>query len=157
MSIRDHYTSTVSQAQRTWSGAAESLADNVQKSITRPGTLKIIDPRDTIDHVFDFWGKTLEVQRDFVKNLAGVSVAVGETVRDQAETVREGVAEQVEWTKRAAGDQAGAAKEAVQEQAAERYQQMTKAELEKELASRDLPKTGTVDELRKRLLADDQK
>jgi len=60
-------------------------------------------------------------------------------------------------SKRAAREQAAAQQRAEHEQAAERYQDMTKAELQEELASRDLPKTGNVDELRQRLIADDQK
>ena len=44
---------------------------------------------------------------------------------------------------------------AVRHTAEERYRDMTKAELSDELAKRELPRTGTVDELRARLVGDD--
>jgi hypothetical protein len=47
------------------------------------------------------------------------------------------------------------AKKAARDAAAERYEHMTKVELSEELAARDLPKTGNVDELRDRLIEND--
>jgi hypothetical protein len=41
--------------------------------------------------------------------------------------------------------------------ATKKYDDLTKAELQEELGARDLPKTGTVDELRERLVSDDLK
>jgi hypothetical protein len=156
MTIQDQYTDTVRQAQQSWSGVVQSAADNVQKAFAQPTPFTTIDPSEAIDQVFDFWEKTLEVQRDFAKQLAGASIAVGERVRAQAETVREGVREQAESTKRVVREQAESSREAAHEQAAQKYEQMTKAELQEELASRDLSKTGNVDELRERLIADDE-
>jgi hypothetical protein len=43
----------------------------------------------------------------------------------------------------------------VHQQARERYEGLTKAELSKQLAQRDLPKTGTVNELIERLVEAD--
>jgi hypothetical protein len=74
-------------------------------------------------------------------------------VREQAETVTNVAREQAQ----AVREQVEAAREAVREQVAEQYSDLTKAELQDELASRDLPKTGNVDELRARLIADDLK
>ena len=45
----------------------------------------------------------------------------------------------------------------MREQAAKTYDDLNKAELQEELGARNLPKTGNVDELRERLVADDLK
>jgi hypothetical protein len=58
----------------------------------------------------------------------------------------------VKWVE-AAGTLTGA----VRDQARERYEGQTKAELSDQLAERDLPKTGTVDELTERLIEADSK
>jgi hypothetical protein len=44
---------------------------------------------------------------------------------------------------------------AARDAAADRYREMTKVELADELGRRDLVKSGNVDELRERLIADD--
>jgi len=48
-------------------------------------TTSALDPNQVIDQVFDFAEKTLEVQREFAKNLASTAAAAGETTRQQAE------------------------------------------------------------------------
>ncbi len=58
----------------------------------------------------------------------------------------------VKWAQ-AAGTLTGAARD----QARERYEGWTKAELSDQLAGRNLPKTGTVDELTERLIEADSK
>jgi hypothetical protein len=58
----------------------------------------------------------------------------------------------VKWVQ-AAGRLTGVARD----QARERYEGLTKAELSDQLAARDLPKTGNVDELTKRLIEADSK
>ena len=58
----------------------------------------------------------------------------------------------VKWVQ-AAGRLTGVARD----QARQRYEGLTKAELSDQLAERDLPKTGNVDELTERLIAADSK
>lgn len=162
MTIQDTYTSTVRQAQDTWSGMLESIIDNQQKAFGRPvNPFARMDAGAAIDQMFDFWNKTLEVQRDAVKTLAGVTVSVGETVRAQAQaqaqSVGEMVREQTETATRVAREQLDLVTQAAQEQAAKSYEGLTKAELQNELDRRNLPKTGNVDELRARLVEDDHK
>lgn len=174
MTIQDTYTSTVRQAQDTWSGMLESIVDNQQKAFGRPvNPFARMDAGAAIDQMFDFWNKTLEVQRDAVKTLAGVTASVGETVRAQAQaqaqSVGEMVREQTETVTRVAREQldlvtqaAQAQEQAAQEKAAQEhaatvYEAQTKAELQDELDRRNLPKTGNVDELRARLVEDDHK
>ncbi len=162
MTIQDTYTSTVRQAQDSWSGMLESIIDNQQKAFGRPvNPFARMDAGAAIDQMFDFWNKTLEVQRDAVKTLAGVTASVGETVRAQAQaqaqSVGEMVREQTETATRVAREQLDLVTEAAQEQAAKGYETLTKAELQDELDRRNLPKTGNVDELRARLVEDDHK
>jgi hypothetical protein len=158
MTIQDQYTSTVRQAQETWSGVADSISENIQKAVAQSrAPFATIDPTDAIDQVFDFWKKTLDVQRDFAKQVVGVSVAVTDRVREKTESVSHAVREQAVRAQRVAREQAESSQQAADERAAEKYEAMTKAELQDELASRDLPKTGNVDELRERLIEDDQK
>ena len=169
MSVSEQYANTVRQAQETMASMMESFASNTQKAFGQPvGPFGVVDPTAGIDQVFDFLGKTLEVQRDFAKKLAGVTASVGETARAQATSVGEAVREQAtsagelareqaDSVQRAAQEQADSVQRAAQEQAAKKYEQLTKVELADELDRRDLPKTGNVDELRARLIEDDRK
>jgi len=112
--------------------------------------------------------------------------SVSGAVRDQVQTVSEAArgnvdkleqtvrdtAEQAEQTQREAREQAEEAqrqqerdavraerqeRKQAQDRARERYQSLTKTELADEAGKRNLPKTGTVDELVDRLVADDTK
>jgi hypothetical protein len=176
MTIQDQYTSTIRQAQETWTDVVESFTHDLQKAFELPTKpFGLVDPSAAIDQVFDFWGRTLEVQRDFAKKFVGATLQVGETVRAQAESVGGAVREQAEAVKEVAREQAEAAEEVAREQAeaaeeaareqaakkreqaAKKYENLTKVELQEELGRRDLPKTGTVDELRQLLIDDDQK
>ena len=53
---------------------------------------------------------------------------------------------------RAKREESGPAESDARERFSEKYRDMTKAQLQEALAERDLPKTGTVDELRERLI-----
>ncbi len=156
--IQEQYVSAVRQSQETWASVVETFTDNLSKSFPLPATpFTGVDPAAAVDQVFDFWAKSLEVQRDIAKQFAGVSVAVAEQVREQAESFSNAAREQAESVGNAVHEQAESVEEAVREQAAHRYEELTKVELQEELAARGLPKTGNVDELRERLVADDQK
>jgi hypothetical protein len=164
MSIQDQYTSTVRQSQEAWAGIVESLTNNVQAFTKSTGPVPTIDPSAAIDQVFDFWSKALETQREVLKQFAGASVAIGEQARNSVEQVGSAVREQGENAKNVVREQTEAAKRAEREQeraereqAFSKYEDLTKAELQDELAGRDLAKTGNVDELRDRLVADDLK
>lgn len=185
MSIQDQYIGTVRQTQQAWTGIVESLTENLQ-SFGKQSPFPTVDPTEAIDQVFDFWEKTLETQREVAKQLVGATVAAGErvrtqaeefgsVVREQAEQVTGAVREQAEQVTGAAREQAKAAREqaeaaekaeraqaaaarrAEREQVKARYEDLTKVELQDQLDGRDLPKTGNVDELRARLVADDLK
>lgn len=158
MTIQDQYISTLRQARETGTDVFESFTKDLQKAFGTPTTsFGFVDANAFVDQVFDFWEKTLEVQRDFAKKVVGVTTEVTETLRGQIESAGEAVRDQVQSTQEVVRDQVQSTKEAVREQAAKKYDDMTKVELQEQLAARDLPKTGNVDELRDRLIEDDQK
>lgn len=96
--------------------------------------------------------------------------AVSHTTQDQLEKVADAEQKQIEQAEQAERDRIEQAKQAEREQAREsrnaerqkarqerqaaheRYQGMNKTELTDELAGREMPKTGTVDELIERLV-----
>ncbi len=158
MTIQDQYMGTVRQAADTGTDVFESLTKDLKKVFGGPGASSgFVDANAFVDQVFDFFEKTLEVQRDFAKKFVGVTSEVSETLRGQIESAGTAVREQVVATEKAVREQAEATEKAVREQAAKVYEDMTKVEIQDQLAARDLPKTGNVDELRERLVEDDQK
>jgi len=104
-------------------------------------------------------------QVEAVSNAAQDGVdTVEQTVRAQAEQAERAENEAREEAEEAERQQAREAAKAERQQrkeahdkARERYENLTKAELSDEAAKRDLPKTGTVDELVERLVAHDTK
>jgi len=165
VTIQDQYIETFRQTQETWAGLVRSFTNDAQRTFGQPSTLfTLVDPNETIDQVFDFWEKSLEAQRKVAKQLVGVSISAGEKVREQAESVSALVRQNADSFGEALREQADAvtatlqsAAASVREQAAKTYHDLSKAELQEELGARDLPKTGTVEELRERLVADDLK
>jgi hypothetical protein len=85
--------------------------------------------------------------------LAEVADAEREQVEQAEQAEREAEREQVREARAAERQKARQERRAAQE----RYQDMTKTELSDELARRELPKTGTVDELVERLVDADTK
>ena len=92
--------------------------------------------------------------------------AVANTARETVDQVKQTLQEQVEATEREAREEAKAvekaarqeeraARKATRDKAAEKYSELTKPELQDELARREIPKSGTVDELRDRLIEHD--
>jgi hypothetical protein len=157
VSIQDNYISAFRQAQEAWAGAVASLTEDVQslaKSATPTGT---IDPSAAIDQVFDFWSTTLESQRLILKQIVGASVTASERVREGVQQAGSAAREQSETAKDEARKQAQAAKRAERQRVVAKYKDMNKTELQDELSARNLAKTGTVDELRERLVAEDLK
>jgi pyruvate-formate lyase len=167
MTIQDQYIDSFRQTQETWAGVVEYFTKDLQRTFEQPyNPFAVVDPNETIDQIFDFWGKSLEVQRDVVKQLVSTTIAATEKVREQVESASAAVREQAESAGAAVREQAESVNEALRKQASatsaafreqttKSYDALTKAELQDELAKRDLPKTGNVDELRERLVADD--
>jgi hypothetical protein len=96
--------------------------------------------------------------RKHVTGLASILKEVATTAKvtiDHVEKVEVAAADQADEIQRAERAAVRRARKAARDAAAERYQEMTKVELSEELAGRDLPKSGNVDELRERLTETD--
>lgn len=146
-----------------------------------PPTVDLTEP---VAQYFQYVQKAVDLNRDLATQWAELFMSVFGTVREQAEKVTGIVKEQVDTvadvaTRQArnaehvAQEQAEAAQEVekeqarlvrkaereqatqAREQAREPYDGLTKAELSDILTERDLPKSGTVDELIERLVSAD--
>jgi hypothetical protein len=146
--------------------------------------LPTIDLTTPVQRYFDFVQQTVDANREFATKWAELVTSVSSTIREQAQSfgnvvkeqttrVSDLVTDQAERAEQVAKDQAAAAEKAEkdqikQAQKAEReaakeahdearaaYEGLTKAELADQLAERDLPKSGNVDELIERLVTAD--
>ena len=153
MRVQDQYIETFRQSQEAWTDVVKSFTNDVQRTFGQPSTLYLVDPIDAIDQVFDFWEKSLEVQRDVAKQFVGATISYGEKVREQVESVGAAVRQQAD----SVTETLQSAAAAVRIQAAKTYDDLSKAELQEELGARGLSKSGTVEELRERLVSDDLK
>jgi gas vesicle protein len=145
-----------------------------------------INPTALVEQWFDFSDRLARVNRQYVLNLTSVVDTLGgavrqhidglgDAVRDQVQTVSQSTKDQLEKVADAEREHAKQAEEEEREHAREvrnaerhkarqqrqaareRYQGMNKSELADELAGRELPKSGTVDELIERLVDADTK
>ena len=185
-SVTRQYSSATSRARSAvdktadfWTKGARTLTDRL------PG-LPQIDLIPAVERYFDLVQQTVDINRRLTIKWAGAAGTLSEMIRDRAESagnlVREKAesagdivrdkAESAERTARAQAEQAELAeKERAREarfaerrqarqahdKARERYQGFTKAELSDQLAKRQLPKSGNVDELIERLVEADSK
>jgi len=112
--------------------------------------------QDAVRQHADSITDALRNQVGAVANTAREAVdQVTQTVQEQAEAAEREVREQAKAAEKAARQQAREAKKAARDKAAEKYAELTKPELQDELARREITKTGTVDELRERLIEND--
>ena len=185
-SMTRQYSSATSRARSAvdktadfWMQGARTLTDRL------PG-LPQIDLIPAVERYFDFVQGTVDINRRLTIKLAEAAGTLSEMARDRAESVGNLVrekaesvggivrnkAESAERTARAQAEQAEQAeKEQAREarfaerrqarqahaRARERYQGFTKAELSDQLADRQLPKSGNLDELIERLVEADSK
>jgi len=171
--------SAVDKTTEFWTQGTRSLTDRL------PG-LPRIDLVPAVERYFDFVLGTVEINRYLTIKLAEAAGTLSEKVRDRAESagnlVREKaesagdiVQDKAESAERTALEQAEKAEQIEKERAREarfterrqarqahdkareRYEGFTKAELSKQLAERQLPKSGNIDDLIERLVEADSK
>ena len=171
--------SAVDKTADFWTQGARTLTDRL------PG-LPQIDLIPAVERYFDFVQGTVDINRRLTIKWLGAAGTLSEMVRDQAESagslVREKaesagdiVRDKAESAERTAREQAEKAELAEKERAREarfaerrqarqahdkareRYQGFTKAELSDQLAKRQLPKSGNIEELIERLVEADSK
>jgi len=137
--------------------AVERYFDLVQRTvnINRSLTVRWVKAAGTLTGVVR---AQAESAADVVREMPA---SVGHVVHEQAAKAEQAAREQAEKAEQA---RARAARKAEREQARqahdqarERYEGLTKAELSDQLAARELPKTGNVDELTERLIEADSK
>ena len=124
-----------------------------------------------VERYFDVVELTVDINRYLAVKWVEAAGTLTGVVRDQAESAADVVREVPAPVGHVVHEQAAKAEQAEQErarearkaereqarQARERYEGQTKAELSDQLAERDLPKTGNVDELIERLVEADTK
>lgn len=178
MSLQDQFNENFRKIQEATT-ATEAWTQSAQKGTDLP-TFPA-DPAAALKQWTDFTKQLAEVNAEYVANLTrvanefggavrqhlegvgeamrGQARAVAESVQEQASTVVEAERERVEAVEHEQARQARAARNAERQKArqerqaaAERYDGWTKAQLVEELSSRDLPKSGNVDDLIERLV-----
>ena len=172
MSTTEQYLTRVKQAKETAQGVSEARSRDAKAFLGLIPTPSngLLSPGDMIDQNRRIAKRFVEVNVEYVQDLAGAVrkhltglagvlkdevVTTGKLANEQAEKYQEAAIDQAEEIQRAERAAARQARKAARDAAAERYEHMTKVELSEELAARDLPKTGNVDELRERLIEND--
>ena len=183
-SMTRQYSAVAGHASEAVEKAADSWAQGVRKMAERFPVLPQVDLVPAVERYFDFVQRAVDMNRGVTLRWAQAAGTLSGAVREQArsagkvaqeraESAAVVVRERAESFEKTAARQADLADEATQEltreahrlererarqmhqQARERYEGMTKAELSKQLAERDLPRSGTVNELIERLVEAD--
>ncbi len=183
-SMTRQYSAVASQASEAVEKAADSWVQGVRKLADRFPVLPQVDLVPAVERYFEFVQRAVDLNRGITlrwaqaaDTLSGAvreqAESAGQVALDRAESAADVVRERAESFEQAAARQAEHAEQAGQElaretrqlegeqaeqahqQARERYEGLTKAELGKQLAQRDLPKSGTVNELIERLVEAD--
>jgi SAP domain-containing protein len=182
-SMTRQYSSATSRARSAvdktadfWTQGARTLTDRL------PG-LPQIDLIPAVERYFDLVQQTVDINRRLTIKWAEAAGTLSEMVRDRAESAGNLVREKAESAGDIVRDKAESAERTAREQAEqaekerarearfaerqqarqahdkarERYEGLTKAELSDQLAKRQLPKSGNVDELIERLVEADSK
>jgi len=186
-STTEHYRAAASKSASTAEKVADFWAQGTQRlsDYMLPG-LPQVNLVPVVERYFEFVQRTVDISRDLTLKWAESAGTLSGVVRDQAESVNSLVHKQAESTRELVHEQADKAEQAARAQAdqveqaekdlarearkaereqarhahdkaRERYEGRTKAELSDLLEQRNLPKTGTVDELVERLVEADSK
>src|SRR5579862_1053428 len=142
--------STVEKIADFWTQGSQRLTDRMLPGLPQVNLVPMVE------RYFELVQRTVDISRDLTIRWAEAAGTLSGTVREQAEAVGglvRGQAEQAREARKAEREQARRA----HDKARERYEGLTKAELSDQLGQRDLPKTGTVDELVERLVEADSK
>ena len=144
--------STVEKIADFWTQGSQRLSDYMLPGLPR------LDLVPVVERYFEFVQRTVDISRDLTLKWAESAVTLSGALREQAESVGglvRGQAEQ-ELAREAREAERDQAKHA-HDKARERYEGLTKAELSDQLAKRQLPKSGNVDDLIERLVEADSK
>ena len=178
-SMTKHYSDAASQARNAADKTADIWTQGAQGVTGLIPRLPQIDLVPAVERYFDVVQVTVDVNRYLAVKWVQAAGRLTGVVRDQAESAADVVREMPTSVGHIVHEQAARAEQAVREQAEqagherarearkaereqarqarERYEGLTKAELSDQLAERNLPKTGNVDELTERLIEADSK
>jgi hypothetical protein len=157
-STTERYRAAASQSAGTVEKIADFWTQGSQKlNDYLPSGLPQVDLVPVVERYFELVQRTVDISHDLTLKWAQAAGTLSGVVREQAESV-------ADKAEQAGKDLAREARKVEREQARrahdkarERYEGLTKAELSDLLDKRDLPKTGTVDELVERLVEADSK
>jgi hypothetical protein len=178
------YVAAAGRAREVTEKSVETLKQGVQRFTEQANVVPEIDLTAPVARYFEYVQKSVDFNRGLAIQWAEIVTSLFGAVREQAEkvtgivkdgtdTVADQTVRQARKVQDVANEQAAAAEEAQQEQekqakaaeraaarqakkeAREQYEGLTKAELSDLLAERELPKSGTVEELIERLVSAD--
>ena len=182
-SMTRQYSSATSRARSAVDKTADFWAQGARTLTDRLPGLPQIDLIPAVERYFDVVQQTVDINRRLTIKWAEAAGTLSEMVRDRAESAGNLVREKAESAGEIVRDKAESAERTAREQAEqaekerarearfaerrqarqahdkarERYEGLTKAELSDQLAKRQLPKSGNVDELIERLVEADSK
>jgi hypothetical protein len=185
-SMPRQYSAAASRARNAVEKTADIWTEGARTVTGRLFGLPQVDLVPAVERYFDLVQRTVDINRrlavgcaEAAATLSGVvrekAGSAGDVVREKAEAAGDIAREQAENAEEAAREQAAKAEQAEQElarqarqaerqqarqahqRARQRYEGLPKAELSDQLAKRDLPKTGNIDELIERLVEADSK
>ena len=169
----------------SWKNGLNTVTDQF-RAFPAVGNLPHIDVTEAVERQFAFIQQVVDLNHQYARQLAEVAntltgvtrqqiESVSTVVRDQVKSVSDVARDGVDTVEQTVRDQADQAEQAerqkaqdaakaerlerkeARDKARERYESLNKTELADEAGKRNLPKTGTVDELVARLVEDDTK
>jgi hypothetical protein len=178
-SMTRQYSSATSRARGAVDKTADFWTQGTRTLTDRLPGLPQIDLIPAVERYFDFVQGTVEINRRLTIKLAGAAgtlsgmardraesagnlvrekaESAGDIVRDKAESAERSAREQAEKAEKERAREARFAERRQAREARERYEGFTKAELSDQLAKRQLPKSGNIDDLIERLVEADSK
>jgi hypothetical protein len=157
-----------------WKDGVTSATEQF-RSFPTVGNLPQVDVTEAVERQFAFIQRVVDLNHQYARQLAEVANTLTGVTRSQLESVGNVVRDQVVSTSDVARNAADATEEAARQEAKEaakvtranrkeaadkarvRYEDLSKAELAEQAAKRNLPKSGTVDDLVVRLVEADTK
>ena len=174
-SMPRQYSAAASRARNAVEKTADIWTEGARTVTGRLFGLPQVDLVPAVERYFDLVQRTVDINRrlavgcaEAAATLSGVvrekAGSAGDVVREKAEAAGDIAREQAENAEEAEQELARQARQAERQQARQahqrarqRYEGLPKAELSDQLAKRDLPKTGNIDELIERLVEADSK
>lgn len=148
----------VDRSAELWRRRTEQVTAGASVLVTLPSK----DMDQSTEQYFEYLQRSLEINRQLAKRwtdaLSAFSGAaqshtesLGEAVRGHTEAIRDWLTAEIDTLQQATVSRTGAAKQAQQELARQPYHDLPKPELADELGRRDLPTSGTAEEVLERL------